>query len=93
MATIFNKDSKAVVTPYNIPPGGAFVLFCFLFIWLAKMDGGQGDLVGLQVVDKELYAKSHPRTLRNTKFAMERFIVDRQFLVYLTFLLSILVVL
>jgi len=88
MATIFNKDSKAAVAPYNIPPGGAFVLFWFLIIWLAMMEGGQGDLVGLQVVDKELYAKSHPRTLRNTKLAhwgdnMERFIVGRQFLVCL----------
>ena len=88
MATIFNKDSKAAIAPYNIPPGGAFVLFWFLIIWLAMMEGGQGNLVGLQVVEKELYAESHPRTLLNTKLAhkgdnMERFIIGRQFLVCL----------
>jgi hypothetical protein len=88
MATLFKKQNKAYLEPYSIPPGGAFVLFWFLIIWLAMMEGGQGALVGLQPVDKALYATSHPRTLRNTKIAhkgdnMERFIIGRQFLVVL----------
>ena len=88
MATLFNKDNRAYTAPYNIPPGGAFVLFWFLIIWLAMMEGGQGALVGLQPVDKSLYATTHPRTLKNTKLShkgdnMERFIIGRQFLVVL----------
>jgi len=62
MATLFNKDNRVYTAPYNIPPGGAFVLFWFLIIWLAMMEGGQGALVGLQPVDKSLYATTHPRT-------------------------------
>jgi len=88
MATLFNKDNRAYTAPYNIPPGGAFVHFWFLIIWLAMMEGGQGALVGLQPVDKSLYATTHPRTLKNTKLShkgdnMERFIIGRQFLVVL----------
>merc|ERR1711981_1073109 len=73
-------------------PAVAFLLFWFLIIWLAMMEGGQGALVGLQPVDKALYASSHPRSLMNTALAhkgdnMERFIVGRQFLVVLVIFL------
>lgn len=52
------------------------------------MEGGQGCLVGLQGIEKDLYKDSHPVTLKNTKIAhkgnnMQRFIVGRQFLVVL----------
>jgi hypothetical protein len=87
MAAIFSKETKAT-DDMNIPPGVAFVVFWFLIVWLAFMEGGQGALVGLQPIDKTLYAESHPRALINTSFAhegdnMERFIVGRQFLVVL----------
>jgi hypothetical protein len=73
---------------YDIPPVGAFFLFWFLICWLAVIEGGQGCLVGLQSIDKDRYAESHPQTLRNTSVAhkgdnMDRFIVGRQFLVVL----------
>jgi len=52
------------------------------------IEGGQGCLVGLQPVDKNLYADTHPVTHKCTTMAhkgdnMERFIVGRQFLVVL----------
>ena len=57
------------------------------------MEGGQGALVGLQPIDKTLYAESHPQALRCTKLAhtgnnMERFIVGRQFLVVLVLFIT-----
>lgn len=86
MAVIFTKQT--VATDAGVPTLGAFVIFWFLIIWLAKMEGGQACLVGLQPIDKELYAQSHPVSLVSTAAAhkgnnMERFIVGRQFLVLL----------
>jgi hypothetical protein len=87
MAAIFTEQTKTT-GDNNLPPGVAFVIFWFLIIWLAFMEGGQGALVGLQPIDKALYAVSHPRAFRITSLAhegdnMERFIVGRQFLVVL----------
>lgn len=72
----------------DIHPAGSFILFWFLILWLAMMEGGQGCLVGLQPIEKSKYSKSHPIALKNTILAhkgdnMERFIVGRQFLVVL----------
>lgn len=52
------------------------------------MEGGQGCLVGLQPLDKAVYAESHPMTHQCTTLAHHgdntvRFIVGRQFLVVL----------
>jgi MFS family permease len=87
MAAIFSEKTKATGEG-PVPPIAAFFLFWFLLCWLAVMEGGQGALVGLQPIDKTLYAQSHPRALMNTSLAhkgdnMERFIVGRQFLVVL----------
>jgi hypothetical protein len=87
MAAIFTKQTKGTGDK-GIPPIAAFIIFWFLIIWLAFMEGGQGCLVGLQPIDKALYAESHSRTLKCTTLAhygdnMERFIVGRQFLVVL----------
>ena len=59
------------------------------------MEGGQGCLVGLQVVDTSCYEATHTITRRNTALVhkgdnMDRFIVGRQFLVVLViFLLNL----
>jgi len=87
MAAIFTKQTVAT-GDNNIHPVIAFFIFWFLIAWLAMMEGGQGALVGLQPIDKERYAETHPITLKNTMIAhkgdnMERFIVGRQFLVVL----------
>jgi Silicon transporter len=88
MSAIFTEQTVATGTN-NIPPALAFFIFWFLICWLAMMEGGQGALVGLQPIDKALYADTHPRALKCTMLAhkgdnMERFIVGRQFLVCLT---------
>jgi hypothetical protein len=90
MACMFNESSTAI--DYGIPPVGAFFLFWFLICWLAMMEGGQGCLVGLQAIEKNMYADSHPRTFKNTAVAhegdnMERFIIGRQFLAVLVIFL------
>jgi hypothetical protein len=87
MAAIFSKQTVAT-SDMNIPTFVAFIIFWFLIVWLAKMEGGQGALVGLQPIDKSLYTYSHPRSFMSTSLAhkgdnMERFIVGRQFLVVL----------
>ena len=87
MASIFQNQTVGTAEQ-GIPPGAAFVIFWFLIVWLAMMEGGQGALVGLQPIDESLYAESHPRALKCTSVAhkgdnMERFIVGRQFLVVL----------
>ena len=85
MSLIFTEQTELSSQSH---PGFVFVLFWFLLIYLAMMEGGQGCLVGLQGVEKDLYKDSHQVTLRNTNIAhkgnnMQRFIVGRQFLVVL----------
>jgi silicon transporter len=85
ISLIFTEQTKLAESAHPVVP---FLLICFLLLWLAMMEGGQGDLVGLQPIDKELYKDSHPLTLKSTSIAhkgdnMERFIVGRQFLVVL----------
>jgi hypothetical protein len=87
MVAIFTKQTKGTGDK-GIPTIVAFIIFWFLITWLAFMEGGQGCLVGLQPIDKALYAESHPRSLKCTTLAhsgdnMERFIIGRQFLVVL----------
>jgi hypothetical protein len=77
----------------GLHPALAFFIFLFLIVWLAMMEGGQGALVGLQPIEKEKYAETHPKTLKNTAIThkgdnMERFIVGRQFLVVLVVFVS-----
>ncbi|GAX19025.1 hypothetical protein FisN_8Hh248 [Fistulifera solaris] len=84
-ATIFTDQTKMAA---DVNAAVAFILLWVLTLWLAVMEGGQGCLVGLQPVDKTLYAKSHLKALKVTKLAhegnnLERFIVGRQFLVVL----------
>jgi hypothetical protein len=86
-AALFSKQTTATAD-MGIHPAAAFFIFWFLIIWLGMMEGGMGALVGLQPIDKALYAESHPRTLKNTTLVhkgdnMERFIVGRQYLVVL----------
>ena len=87
MSALFTTQTKGTAD-YNIPTIVAFIVFWFLLAWLAMMEGGQGALVGLQPIEKDRYASSHPRALKSTALShkgdnMERFIVGRQFLVVL----------
>jgi hypothetical protein len=85
MAAVFSEQTKV---SEDISPILAFIVLWFLVIWLAMIEGGQGCLIGLQPIDKELYRDSHPVSLKSTLLAhkgdnMERFIIGRQFLVVL----------
>lgn len=91
MAAIFSEQT--VGTEKGVHPAAAFFVFWFLICWLAMMEGGQGALVGLQPIDKSLYAESHPRALKCNNLAhrgdnMDRFIIGRQFLVVLVVFVS-----
>ena len=86
MVAIFTNQTSAA--KYKIPSAVVFFLFWFLLLWLGIIEGGQGCLVGLQSVDKSLYAETHKITHKSTSLThkgdnMERFIVGRQFLVVL----------
>jgi hypothetical protein len=85
MTGIFKHKARGT-SEMQIPPVAIFFLFWSLIVWLAFLEGGQGALVGLQAVEKSLYAESHPRSHRCTSLAhrgdnLERFIVGRKFLV------------
>eukprot|EP00339_Tiarina_fusa_P001146 CAMPEP_0117027750 /NCGR_PEP_ID=MMETSP0472-20121206/20249_1 /TAXON_ID=693140 ORGANISM="Tiarina fusus, Strain LIS" /NCGR_SAMPLE_ID=MMETSP0472 /ASSEMBLY_ACC=CAM_ASM_000603 /LENGTH=562 /DNA_ID=CAMNT_0004735069 /DNA_START=75 /DNA_END=1763 /DNA_ORIENTATION=+ len=78
-ATPIGKSANSLV---------AFSTMWILILWLGVLEGGQGCLVGLQPIDKELYAKTHPMTHQCATIAhkgdnLNRFIVGRQFLVVL----------
>jgi hypothetical protein len=85
MAAIFTRQTKIA---RDVSPWLAFGILWGLIIWLAVMEGGQNCLVGLQPIDKQLYADSHLVASMCTNLAhkgdnMRRFIIGRQFLVVL----------
>ena len=89
MSALFTERTSVAK---EVHPAVAFLLFWFLIGWLAMMEGGQGCLIGLQAIDKDMYVDSHPRTFTNTTVAhegdnMERFIIGRQFLVVIVIFL------
>jgi hypothetical protein len=91
--TAMFTDQTSATGDRGLHPILAFVIFWFLIIWLAFMEGGQGCLVGLQPIFKEKYSASHPKTLKNTMLAhkgdnMGRVIIGRQFLVVLVVFVS-----
>ncbi|KAG7338439.1 silicon transporter [Nitzschia inconspicua] len=91
MGAIFTQQTTS--TANGFPAIGAFFIFWFLIFWLAMMEGGQGALVGLQPIDRQLYKESHPRAYKISGIVhrgdnMERLIVGRQFLVVLVVFVS-----
>ena len=83
--------TQQTVGTANMSVGGRatfIIIFWFLILWLAEMEGSQSCLVGLQPIDKALFRHTHPHTYKTTCLAhqgdnMERFIVGRQFLIVL----------
>ena len=55
MAAIFQQQTTATAN-MGFPPVAAFMIFWFLICWLGVMEGGQGALVGLQMIDKAVRA-------------------------------------
>mmetsp|Transcript_12516 Transcript_12516/g.24937 ORF Transcript_12516/g.24937 Transcript_12516/m.24937 type:complete len:1012 (+) Transcript_12516:303-3338(+) len=72
---------------YGIPGWATCLVVWVLVFWLALMEGGQTCLVGLEAVDENDYARSHPVAHRSTRLTnagdnLERFIVGNQFLIF-----------
>jgi silicon transporter len=72
----------------DVHPALAFVCIWGGILWLSMIEGGQGSLVGLAPVNRELYKDSHPITYKNTAFAhngdnLDRYLLGRQFMVVL----------
>jgi len=94
-SAIKTNQTNANAANNNVPTGASFVIMWFCVLFLAIIEGGQGCLVGLQPVDKALYAKSHPWAHKNTVLAhkgdnLERYVVGRQFnVVLIVFVISI----
>jgi hypothetical protein len=91
-AAIFTEQTN-VTSNGGLPPTATFFIFWFLIVWLSMMEGAQGCLIGLQNVNKGLYAETHPRSLKSTTIIqegdnMERFIIGRQFLVVVIIFLA-----
>eukprot|EP00977_Amphora_coffeiformis_P014309 scaffold3953_cov169-Amphora_coffeaeformis.AAC.30 len=85
IAGIFARETPIAMSMH---PMVALVAMWLLILWLGILEGAQGALVGLQPIDKESYAETHPITLKCATLAhkgnnINRFIVGRQFLVVL----------
>ena len=85
MALIFTRQTAM---SSDVHPALAFVLIWGAVIWLSMVEGGQGPLVGLPPVNRDLYKESHPITYKNTILAhkgdnLDRYLIGRQFMVVL----------
>jgi silicon transporter len=85
MALIVNEETKI---SQDVHPALALLLIWFSVFWLSMVEGGQGPLVGLPPVDRDLYMDSHPITHKCTTLAhkgdnLDRYLIGRQFLVVL----------
>ena len=85
IAGIFARETPIAM---SIHPMVALVSMWLLILWLGILEGAQGALVGLQPIEKDSYAETHPITLQCATLAhkgnnINRFIVGRQFLVVL----------
>ena len=64
----------------------AYVALWGAIIWLTMVEGGQGSLVGLAPVNRDLYKDSHPTAYRIASIAhqgdnLDRYLLGRQFMV------------
>lgn len=71
---------------HDVNPWGVIVIMFGALLWLCMVEGGQGALVGLPPVDRELYKDSHKITYKICSMAhkgdnLDRYLMGRQFLV------------
>jgi silicon transporter len=72
----------------NSHPATAYIAIWLAIIWLTMVEGGQGSLVGLAPVNRELYKDSHPIAYKCTAISnkgdnLDRYLLGRQFMVVL----------
>lgn len=70
----------------NVHPAFAYALFIGAISWLTMIEGGQGSLVGLAPVNKELYKNSHAKAYKSTSITnegdnLDRYLLGRQLMV------------
>jgi len=80
---IFTRQTKLSA---DVHPVLAFFALWGAVGWLTMIEGGQGSLVGLAPVNRELYKDSHPLAYRCSKIAhkgdsLDRYLLGRQFMV------------
>ena len=63
MGLIANRQTRL---SDEIHPAFAYVMIWVAIGWLTMVEGGQGSLVGLAPVNKELYKDSHPLAYKCT---------------------------
>jgi silicon transporter len=85
MGLIVNEETELSDT---VHPALAFCAIWGGVLWLSMVEGGQGSLVGLAPVNRELYKESHPITFKCTELAhrgdnLDRYLLGRQFMVVL----------
>jgi silicon transporter len=85
MALIANKQTGL---SSDASPGAAYALIWIAILWLTMIEGGQGSLVGLAPVNKELYKNSHPIAYKSTSITnkgdnLDRYLLGRQLMVVL----------
>ena len=83
MNLIFTRSTKVAADAH---PAVAFVVLWGGLLWLCMVEGGQGALVGLPPVDRELYKETHKISHKCTSLAhkgdnLDRYLMGRQFLV------------
>ena len=83
MGLIANRQTRL---SDEIHPAFAYVMIWVAIGWLTMIEGGQGSLVGLEPVNKELYKDSHPlaykcTSITNTGDNLDRYLLGRQLMV------------
>ena len=83
MGLIANRQTRL---SDEIHPAFAYVMIWVAIGWLTMVEGGQGSLVGLAPVNKELYKDSHPLAYKCTSITnsgdnLDRYLLGRQLMV------------
>jgi hypothetical protein len=85
MGLIFTEQTKLSA---DIHPAVSFIVLCVAIGWLTMVEGGQGSLVGLAPVQRDLYENTHQLSHKCTELAhngdnLDRYLLGRQFMVVL----------
>ena len=85
MGLIFTEQTKLSA---DIHPAVAFVVLWVAIGWLTMVEGGQGSLVGLAPVQRDLYENTHTLSYKCTQLChkgdnLDRYLLGRQFMVVL----------
>jgi len=85
LGVVFTKQTELSA---EVHPAVAFFVLVLSITWLTMVEGGQGAIVGLGPVNRELYKESHPFSNICTSLVhkgdnLDRYLLGRQFMVIL----------